>query len=191
MRVEEGRRDVSARNARPPGPTRGTSAGSHPVRPDLADRPRPDRQRGTVRWGLPAGHQRQAVSSLDLLLAYKQQPMIEKRFPQLKTDFVVAPVFLKEVSRIQALLCVYFFACSSSRCWNGNCDGRWSGRDREPAPVSRGPGLPPPHSPASHRPVRGPATTRTDGRWEDHHLPHKPDPRATPSVPPAGNPKGL
>jgi transposase len=51
-----------------------------------------------------------SVSALDLLLAYKQQPMIEKRFSQLKTDFVVAPVFLKEVSRIQALLCVYFFA---------------------------------------------------------------------------------
>ena len=50
------------------------------------------------------------MSALDLLLAYKQQPMIEKRFSQLKTDFVVAPVYLKEVSRIQALLCVYFFA---------------------------------------------------------------------------------
>jgi transposase len=51
-----------------------------------------------------------AMTALELLMAYKQQPMIEKRFSQLKTDFVVAPVFLKEVSRIQALLCVYFFA---------------------------------------------------------------------------------
>ena len=51
-----------------------------------------------------------AMSAKDLLLAYKVQPMIEKRFAQLKTDFVVAPVFLKEVSRIQALLCVYFLA---------------------------------------------------------------------------------
>jgi transposase len=50
------------------------------------------------------------MSAKDLLLAYKQQPMIEKRFGQLKTDFVVAPVYLKEVSRIQALLCVYFLA---------------------------------------------------------------------------------
>ena len=49
------------------------------------------------------------LSALELLLAYKQQPLIEKRFAQLKTDFVVAPVFLKEVSRIQALLCLYFF----------------------------------------------------------------------------------
>jgi transposase len=51
-----------------------------------------------------------ALSALELLLAYKQQPLIETRFSQLKTDFVVAPVFLKEVSRVQALLCVYFFA---------------------------------------------------------------------------------
>jgi transposase len=42
----------------------------------------------------------------ELLLAYKEQPMIEKPFAQLKTDFVVAPVFLKGVSQIQAVLCV-------------------------------------------------------------------------------------
>ncbi len=52
----------------------------------------------------------QTLSPLELLLSYKQQPLIEKRFQQLKTDFVVAPVFLKEASRVQALLCVYFFA---------------------------------------------------------------------------------
>jgi transposase len=49
------------------------------------------------------------MSELELLLAYKQQPTIERRFEQLKTDFAVAPVYLKEASRIQALLCVYFF----------------------------------------------------------------------------------
>jgi transposase len=49
------------------------------------------------------------LSERELLLAYKGQPVIEKRFAQLKTDFAVAPVFLKEVSRIQALLCMYFF----------------------------------------------------------------------------------
>jgi transposase len=49
-----------------------------------------------------------ALSELELLLAYKHQPAIERRFAQLKTDFVVAPVYLKETSRIQALLCVYF-----------------------------------------------------------------------------------
>jgi transposase len=50
------------------------------------------------------------LSACELLLAYKQQPRIETRFAQLKTDFAVAPVYLKETSRIQALLCVYFFA---------------------------------------------------------------------------------
>jgi transposase len=50
-----------------------------------------------------------SASERDLLLAYKGQPALERRFAQLKTDFEVAPVYLKEVSRIGALLCVYFF----------------------------------------------------------------------------------
>ena len=49
-------------------------------------------------------------SDLELLHAYKRQPAIEKRFSQLKTDFEVAPVYLKAVHRIQSLLCMYFFA---------------------------------------------------------------------------------
>jgi transposase len=48
------------------------------------------------------------LSEQELLLVYKRQPVIEKRFSQLKTDFGVTPVYLKDVSRIQALLCVYF-----------------------------------------------------------------------------------
>ena len=50
------------------------------------------------------------LTELELLLAYKGQPSLEKRFTHLKTDFEVVPVFLKEASRIQALLCVYFLA---------------------------------------------------------------------------------
>ena len=50
------------------------------------------------------------LSELELLLAYKGQPSLEKRFSHMKTDFEVAPVYLKEASRIQALLCVYFLA---------------------------------------------------------------------------------
>lgn len=50
------------------------------------------------------------LSALELLKTYKRQPTIEKRFSQLKTDFEVAPVYLKAVHRIQALLCVYFLA---------------------------------------------------------------------------------
>jgi transposase len=51
-----------------------------------------------------------SLSELEMLLAYKSQPSLEKRFSHLKTDFEVAPVYLKETSRIQALLCVYFLA---------------------------------------------------------------------------------
>lgn len=46
----------------------------------------------------------------EVLDAYKRQPIIEKRFSQLKTDFRVAPVYLKNVDRIVGLLAVYFFA---------------------------------------------------------------------------------
>jgi transposase len=45
----------------------------------------------------------------EILRAYKRQPIIEKRFSQLKTDFAVAPIYLKSVTRIQGLLAVYFF----------------------------------------------------------------------------------
>ncbi len=45
-----------------------------------------------------------------VLQAYKRQPIIEKRFSQLKTDFRVAPVYLHNVARIVGLLAIYFFA---------------------------------------------------------------------------------
>jgi transposase len=48
-------------------------------------------------------------SATDILQAYKRQPIIEKRFSQLKTDFRVAPVYLKNVRRIVGLLAIYFF----------------------------------------------------------------------------------
>jgi transposase len=50
------------------------------------------------------------LSATEVLRAYKRQPMLEKRFSQFKTDFSVAPVYLKNVSRIQGLLAAYFFA---------------------------------------------------------------------------------
>jgi transposase len=50
------------------------------------------------------------LSALELLHAYKRQPLIEKRFEQMKTDFAVAPMWLKKVERIDALLGIYFLA---------------------------------------------------------------------------------
>ncbi len=49
-------------------------------------------------------------TAADVLQAYKRQPIIEKRFSQLKTDFCVAPVYLKNARRIVGLLAIYFFA---------------------------------------------------------------------------------
>lgn len=50
------------------------------------------------------------LSGLDLLQAYKRQPLIEKRFEQMKTDFAIAPVWLKNAKRVNALLGVYYLA---------------------------------------------------------------------------------
>ena len=50
------------------------------------------------------------LPDLEVLHAYKRQPLIEKRFSQLKTDYEVAPVYLKSPLRIEALLCVYFLS---------------------------------------------------------------------------------
>src|SRR3954451_20217715 len=73
------------------------------------------------------------LSELELLLAYKQQPAIERRFEQLKTDFAVAPGYLKEASRIQALLCVYFLVLLVDGLRGGACVPE--GGEPDPGPV--------------------------------------------------------
>ena len=110
-----------------------------------------------MRRDLPAGHATSAsLSELDLLLAYKQQPTIERRFEQLKTDFVVAPVYLKEVSRIQALLCVYFFVLLVESLLERELRRAMEREgDREPAAVPGRPGLPSADGAEGDRPVRG------------------------------------
>jgi len=45
-----------------------------------------------------------------VLEAHKRQPTIEKRFQQTKTVFEIAPVFLKNEGRIEALFFLYFIA---------------------------------------------------------------------------------
>ncbi len=50
------------------------------------------------------------LSSAEVLQAHKGQPMIEKRFEQIKTVHEIAPVFLKDEGRIEALFTVYFLA---------------------------------------------------------------------------------
>ena len=50
------------------------------------------------------------LSAAAILAAYKFQPCLEKRHEQLKTVQDLAPVWLKNVSRIEALLFLYFIA---------------------------------------------------------------------------------
>jgi transposase len=51
-----------------------------------------------------------SLAPRELLEAYKRQPKIEKRFSQLKSDFNIAPVFLKSPPRVLGLFTIYFLA---------------------------------------------------------------------------------
>lgn len=50
------------------------------------------------------------LSPAAVLEAHKGQPAIEKRFEQIKTVHAIAPVFLKNEGRIEALFTLYFLA---------------------------------------------------------------------------------
>jgi len=51
-----------------------------------------------------------SLSPAQVLQAHKGQPMIEKRFEQVKTVHEIAPVFLKDEGRIEAFFTLYFLA---------------------------------------------------------------------------------
>ena len=51
-----------------------------------------------------------SLSLEEVLLTYKHQPSLERRFKQLKSVLEVMPVFLKTPRRIEALLFLYFLA---------------------------------------------------------------------------------
>ncbi|MFT4101015.1 MAG: IS1634 family transposase [Burkholderiaceae bacterium] len=51
-----------------------------------------------------------SLSPAQVLVAHKGQPRIEKRFEQIKSVHEIAPVFLKNEARIEALFTVYFLA---------------------------------------------------------------------------------
>ena len=51
-----------------------------------------------------------SLTPTQALHAHKGQPMIEKRFEQVKTVHEIAPVFLKDEARIEALFTLYFLA---------------------------------------------------------------------------------
>ena len=51
-----------------------------------------------------------SLSALDVLKKYKNQPYLEKRHALFKSTLAVAPVFLKNNDRVEALMLVYFLA---------------------------------------------------------------------------------
>ena len=46
----------------------------------------------------------------EILLIYKYQPYVEKRFAHIKTELEIAPVYLKKPSRVAGLIHAYFIA---------------------------------------------------------------------------------
>lgn len=50
------------------------------------------------------------ATKVDVLQIYRYQPYVERRFENLKTEYSVAPVYLKRPDRIVGLLHVYFLA---------------------------------------------------------------------------------
>ena len=51
-----------------------------------------------------------SLTPVQILEAHKGQPTIEKRFEQVKTVHEIAPVYLKNEGRIEALFTLYFLA---------------------------------------------------------------------------------
>ena len=193
---ETDRGDVSARSGAGGPKPRRRYVKSEETRFELTlpGRLRPAGRGGAVRRDLPADHATSAtLSERELLLAYKQQPAIEKRFAQLKTDFVVAPVYLKEVSRIQALLCVYFFVLLVESLLERELRRAMEREgDREPAAVPGGSGVPSADGSAGDRPVRGRAAARVvSGRRTAGGLHHGVEPAATSNPAAAGDDEGL
>jgi len=112
VRVEPGE-EVQFRQAGPgrPGKTTAYRRVSHP-KPKLHWTIRED----TVAYDAKIDGLFPLLTDLDkatpkqVLLWYKHQPRLEKRFEQLKTVLGVRPVYLKKVERVEAYLLLYFVA---------------------------------------------------------------------------------
>jgi transposase len=104
----------------------------HSFRQERPGRPGPDtkfvrktKKRWQIQWSVDDdavayGHKSDGMYPLltndksltprQVLEAHKRQPTIEKRFEQTKTVFEIAPVFLKNEGRIEALFFLYFLS---------------------------------------------------------------------------------
>jgi len=75
------------------------------------------------------------LAPVEALRAYKRQAKIEKRHAQLKTDFRVAPVYVKSPARVEALLCVYFLVLLISSLIERELRRRMAERGWESVPL--------------------------------------------------------
>ena len=107
-----------------------------------------------------------------MLRAYKRQSLIEKRFSQFKTDFAVAPVYLKNVSRIQGLLAVYFLVLLTQTLL-----------ERELRRKMKASGVPALPLYPEGRPCARPTTQRLIAVFESvqRHVVHRPEPNESAS----------
>ena len=62
------------------------------------------------RWHYPLITNCEDLTPSDILPRHKYQPTLEKRHEQLKSVYAVAPAFLKNEGRIDALLLLYYMA---------------------------------------------------------------------------------
>ena len=89
-----------------------------------------------------------SLAELEMLLAYKGQPALEKRFSHLKTDFEVAPVYLKEVQPDSGVaLCLFSGALDRVAAGTRAASCHGSRGDRQLASIPRGSQMSPPHGP--------------------------------------------
>ena len=108
------------------------------------------------------------LTGAQLLAAYKYQPNLEKRHAQLKGTQLVAPVFLHDPARIEALLCCQFIAMLIQALIERQIRQAMKARDQTTLALPRRPRLPRAHrrphprdlhragTPPPHRPARKP-----------------------------------
>jgi transposase len=120
------------------------------------------RAEGRVDGVFPLVTNRTRASKREVIEIYKFQPYIEKRFSLAKSEYGVAPVFLKKPRRVAALLHLYFIAIMCSALIERQVRMAMKQRGIEALPI-----LP------EGRPTRTPTTPRildafADVRWHEY-----------------------
>lgn len=96
------------------------------------------------------------LSAKDVLVAYKYQPNIEKRFQQLKTIHEGAPLLFKRIDRVEAIMFVFFMALMLQAVIERQVRRQMKKEGRDAVPIY------PEHRKASH-----PTTSKIVDRFYD------------------------